>query len=1009
MENLTIREQLRRNALATRQAAIMPSGCKACTREGITIFPLRIAAVPKHTDVPEWHVTPALTGGEYKYALRTLREGYLYILLDGAFWQSYEVTAEGAMRQFNAYERPETDHPAPLEERCRTKGHDIISGFISIDPRFSQAEIAFSSDTWSKTVLRQYQNKRPAGRFTRVDLNAFKAVPGQHERGLSLDYTLSSLTGRVVEFRTELFPQPGIGLLPYMKPVQGGMHGFFPRQHPVKLAGMRERVTSIIHQSGSAGAIILDDAVGVIQELNYGRLQLIKDCHDYTSRTEVRHQYITSQAISRTMEVVKKAIQENSQPEYGRPASGYPFAMQQITSAEDVAKRDSAYQLAQLNACYNESARATFEQTYKDCVKGSQEIVASVDSDLAVCYLNPAWLTVMDNDYAPQDVHDWFLHMKTMAVCLQGGPVSEHSDKVWQRWMKHADSPAYIGILAYNHTQASAVFNGSVTYSGLEQVKAMQVQTPVTASILAGSAGYSYLKTAGASDEFTNYLKQDAVQTLVTARIMALNASYSRLVNKLDDASRNGYSRMLQGSAYSMTGEAPVLFELKTSIRRFQRLVQLNQRSWSSLAFGGEGPAKFAAATGGLMNISDPRILDMPATIRITSMYPGAQAALDALPERTSLPEKMSAIPELRVSSLSLRDDVGARMNVTPESLLTDRNRRFLSGNSIGLILSAVMLGLQISDWQQNSDNLAQAVVNHTDASMTLAINRLMVLSAASEIGGFSHMLMTRMSWKALEKTGFVHPLIKAGGVIAGAAAVIDGVRMYVQVYDGIRAGDYLSSSLYFIGGTATLAGGTLGIVSSWNGLFALSGAAGLAALLILVGAGIAYTAAQYRSTPLEIWLRCTCFGINRHGSDVIWHENVPAELPKMLDSWYAVMSGMVAEVALSAPTIIYGEYYREVKMKLVLPGYQPGVSALTYCLTAGGSELVAGSESGNPTFASRCVNPDIRSITSDDRIILISACVRETQCSPAVLTAQFWPDAADKEYRAGLTVKGEC
>ncbi|WP_300000903.1 toxin VasX [uncultured Cedecea sp.] len=74
-------------AEASEQAASTPSGCKACQRTGVPVFPLRVAAVPKALVNSGWKpVVPRqnveLAGGEFKYALRTLRMGYLYVLLD---------------------------------------------------------------------------------------------------------------------------------------------------------------------------------------------------------------------------------------------------------------------------------------------------------------------------------------------------------------------------------------------------------------------------------------------------------------------------------------------------------------------------------------------------------------------------------------------------------------------------------------------------------------------------------------------------------------------------------------------------------------------------------------------------------------------------------------------------------------------------------------------------------------------------------------------------------------
>ncbi|MDK9355155.1 T6SS effector BTH_I2691 family protein, partial [Lelliottia sp. V106_10] len=169
-----IKDQVGQNTAATQQAASTPSGCKVCQRQGIPVFPLRVAAVPKavvstgwKSRVPEQDV--ALTGGEFKYALRTLRMGYLYVLLDKTVWQGYMVTAEGYLRYFNPLEKPEGETVEPITEACRQQGHCINASFINIDVNpatgqdYEQAWLAFSGDAWSKEVLNEYQSgKRPA-------------------------------------------------------------------------------------------------------------------------------------------------------------------------------------------------------------------------------------------------------------------------------------------------------------------------------------------------------------------------------------------------------------------------------------------------------------------------------------------------------------------------------------------------------------------------------------------------------------------------------------------------------------------------------------------------------------------------------------------------------------------------------------------------------------------------------------------------------------------------------
>ena len=109
---MDIKVQAIKNAAAAQQAAAGPSGCKSCQRRGVPILPLRVAVMPNHTvrtdgysAVPKQSV--ALSGGAFKYGLRTLRMGYLYVLLDNSIWEGYEVTAEGYLRYFHPRKNPE--------------------------------------------------------------------------------------------------------------------------------------------------------------------------------------------------------------------------------------------------------------------------------------------------------------------------------------------------------------------------------------------------------------------------------------------------------------------------------------------------------------------------------------------------------------------------------------------------------------------------------------------------------------------------------------------------------------------------------------------------------------------------------------------------------------------------------------------------------------------------------------------------------------------------------------
>nr|NLU60175.1 hypothetical protein [Pseudomonas sp. BIGb0427] len=82
-------------AIATTECLVNNDQCTVCQRQGLPILPLRKAVVPRLA-----HESP-LPDDNTRMGWRTLRAGYLYVLLDRQVWQAYQVTPDGYLRQFN--------------------------------------------------------------------------------------------------------------------------------------------------------------------------------------------------------------------------------------------------------------------------------------------------------------------------------------------------------------------------------------------------------------------------------------------------------------------------------------------------------------------------------------------------------------------------------------------------------------------------------------------------------------------------------------------------------------------------------------------------------------------------------------------------------------------------------------------------------------------------------------------------------------------------------------------
>ncbi|WP_371921323.1 toxin VasX, partial [Pseudomonas sp. URMO17WK12:I11] len=135
-----------RIAIAVAESSLPLHRCKACQRQGLPILPLRRALVPD----TRFGSDPTT---QTRLGLRTLRSGYLYVLLDQRVWQAFEVTEHGHLRRFDPY-APPLGPPPPLPETCVHENHDIPSAFLTLDAvTYGSAWIAFASDPWPMSVL----------------------------------------------------------------------------------------------------------------------------------------------------------------------------------------------------------------------------------------------------------------------------------------------------------------------------------------------------------------------------------------------------------------------------------------------------------------------------------------------------------------------------------------------------------------------------------------------------------------------------------------------------------------------------------------------------------------------------------------------------------------------------------------------------------------------------------------------------------------------------------------
>lgn len=188
-----------------------------CTAKGLTVLPVRYAVVPEHiaAGLPEWANDARITGvklasGE-KYALRALRQGYLYVFYEkgkqGAnYWQCYSVAAEGSL-----WLQQVASNPAAVDQALCHTGEHIAQNveFISIEApeKCGRVWFAFSQYPWEQSTLDRYGADASA-RSGRMQ-NVTPSLTGAQRSDTGADATVSTLA-QVLDYQAA----PVSGLLP---------------------------------------------------------------------------------------------------------------------------------------------------------------------------------------------------------------------------------------------------------------------------------------------------------------------------------------------------------------------------------------------------------------------------------------------------------------------------------------------------------------------------------------------------------------------------------------------------------------------------------------------------------------------------------------------------------------------------------------------------------------------------------------------------------------------------
>ncbi|WP_139026543.1 T6SS effector BTH_I2691 family protein [Achromobacter arsenitoxydans] len=489
-----------------------PTGsCNACERTGFPILPLRAAYAPEPGSTHKRRASP---GSDLESVPmrqdqpRVLRSGYLYVLLDKKEWQAYQVTPEGALRQFRPFQPPR-DEPSPLSQWCVDANHDVASSFINIDvDRYSTAWIAIANDPWPKTVLDQYlrgtadDGTTLEARFQKLDLKAARNDPAS----VGIAMTEAQLGVHQVLEYAEVNAGDFISV-----------HGFYTRNH--RLDALEGHIRTLVQREklpNGVLALVLPDPIGFVQECNAQRVGRFRAMQEWRSEPQRRFELFTSQALLGIKELqtawaaAEAADEAKAEDAYRRRHNNSlmgdkvtfpPLDIEADTQRRAKSKQADAHE--RLEARYDEAARASFEKAYLAEQEIRQKTVDGVAELYVREYLAAPFQLAAEYDYSATSWRSVEDFIRMLALCLFGGPTDViqidkeklgTTQRLWKSLLEDRKSLLYQALLSKDRllleqlqtalagNQLGKVYDTIKSITGTEEGKDLMV-SPVKQAI----------------------------------------------------------------------------------------------------------------------------------------------------------------------------------------------------------------------------------------------------------------------------------------------------------------------------------------------------------------------------------------------------------------------------------------------------------------------------------------------------------------------------------------------
>lgn len=901
-----------------RQSSTQSTGsdCHACPTAGLPILPVRYAVVPKTMPgypLPASCSNPLLDFEDIhkvalkstKYALRTLRAGFLYLRYknpaSGAWtWQCFMISPSGALREIPVGSPGNT---VPSEPACANVVHNINSSIIALKnpEKISKAYIGYSENFWSGETLRQHEkNQKP--RLIEFNPAAWMQSQAQ-EHMLKADQVETT----VVEYSA-------VAMERHLK-----SDYFDYRGRSGQASGLISRMEKI--NPGKGAILAIPDPIACVSNLNSYRMHAKDEYQKYVHDKDIAWKLTCATQIDGLrgyVEAQTKEVLKDAKTKYVSTGGGMMAGPAIAISKEEQISSETSSGLGRLEKHYSEKSRTAFLKDFNKKCNDFQARVLALDEDY-VKWAESTTLALAVADYDKMQKFSCIAATEVQNRILAGGVISESSLKFWGELLKRDATDiknyAIAGILLNQKTWQSR-FMSADEKNIVDHIWGDNHGKLFDLGKNAAESNVLESKTL-ATNQGVNKAAEWAADLLVTVNgsIMAVIHGAAKKTGKAaDDAALQLIARLetLQLKltlAYSRlhAGTSVILVKIDLKVDEWHRIMSSNLRSsmekvskqasksFAAMALAADLHIPMSSATSGKLvsftfwmsgTVQDlTKIIatlgedaGQGAATATKSVAKGAGAVANAAGKVSTVAGKVvvggmiGGMRAIRVightfpKGAAILAKIPGQLSATSAGAFAAQ----LSRNSLKVLgaadvkLAGPALALQLFALRKSLDDFDNSVgFKHQDAAWAIASSTLGVTSAAVDLAG--------KAWKAARPAASVlgarltaAVVIKGAGFLGAGASAIDCVQAVIRVNTMAKRGDHDAKWIH--GGIAlAAAGATYAGVAMALGSSAFFGPVGILIACIGIGLVLTYLAFFAEDTAVGIWLdRCKFGNANR-------------------------------------------------------------------------------------------------------------------------------------------------